>query len=78
MTLTPAMLCRADHLHGGETRQQQAALGRPCQDVAHEVAGAAACDVDAELVFTDEKGRIQYPGDLGQLHGVHPSALMCG
>ena len=69
---------RADHLQGSEPRQQQAALGRARQDVAHEVAGAAACDVDAELVFTDEKGRIQYPGDIGQLHGVHPSALMYG
>ena len=58
-------LGRPDRLDRSQPGHEERPVGRPDQDVTHQIAGTAALDLLVQLVFpTKKNGCIEFPHDL--------------
>ena len=58
------MLRRSDRLDRSQPGHEENPVGRPDQDVTHQIAGTAEHDLLVELVFPIKNGCIQFSHDL--------------
>ena len=65
-------LRRPDRLDRSQPGHEEYPVGRPDQDVTHQIAGTAEYDLLIQLVFPVKNGRIQFSHDLRKLHTHHP------